>query len=76
MKSVFPICLVPVMDHTFPQLRLEVLLQVVLQLGSKSFSHSFSALTRYVTVVSLLLTMLGIRLVWESTISFDVIFEE
>lgn len=73
MKSVFPICLVPVMDHTFPQLRLEVLLQVVLQLGSKSFSHSFSALTRYVTMVSLLP---GIRLVWESTMSCDEIFEE
>lgn len=75
MKSAFPICLVPVMDHTFPKLRLEVLLQVVLQLGSKSFSHSFSALTRYVTMMSLLLMIPGIRLVWESTMSCDVIFE-
>lgn len=38
---------VPVIDHTFPQLRLEVLLHVVLKLGSKSFSHSFSALMRF-----------------------------
>ena len=57
MKSTFSICLVPVIDHTFPQLRLEVLLHVVLKLGSKSFSHSFSALTRYVIIVTLLLTM-------------------
>lgn len=66
MKASFSICLGPVIDHTFPQLRLEVLLQVVLKLGSKSFSHSFSALTRYVTIVSLLLTIPCIRLVWES----------
>ncbi|RMX45094.1 hypothetical protein pdam_00014025 [Pocillopora damicornis] len=37
----------PVIDHTFPVLRLEVLLQVVFKLGSKSLSHSFSALTRF-----------------------------
>ncbi|XP_078375127.1 nuclear cap-binding protein subunit 1-like isoform X2 [Oculina patagonica] len=37
----------PMIDHTFPQLRLDVLLHVVLKLGSKSFSHSFSALTRF-----------------------------
>lgn len=36
-----------VIDYTFPVLRLEVLLQVVLKLGSKSLSHSFSALTRF-----------------------------
>lgn len=63
MKSAFPVCLVPVIDHTFPQLRLEVLLHVVLKLGSKSFSHTFSALTRYVTIVSVLLTITCITLV-------------
>lgn len=34
-------------DQTFPQLRLEVLMHVVLKVGSKSFSHSFSALTKF-----------------------------
>lgn len=38
---------VPTIDHTFPLLRLDVLLHVVLKLGAKSFSHSFSALTKF-----------------------------
>lgn len=38
---------VQVIDHTFPLLRLEVLMHVVLKLGCKSFSHSLSALTKF-----------------------------
>lgn len=38
---------VHMIDHTFPLLRLEVLMHVVLKVGSKSFSHSFSAVTKF-----------------------------
>ncbi|CAH3163167.1 unnamed protein product [Porites lobata] len=36
-----------VADQTFPLLRLDILMHVLLKLGSKSFSHSFSALSKF-----------------------------